>query len=228
MFRAFNHGWLKPALAAAVLLQAAAFAQAQKPYANGRSSQTFRRGDAIRLTVWQPWRLGDGKNPGLDLNGQYPIDSRGYVFFPLVGEVKVVGHSPTTLADVLKEKFSPYLQEPVILVEPLIRVAIVGSLHRPGTYLVDPKASFWQLVDLAGGPTDNSNLEKMFVTRGGKTIKKKLLSGFENAYSLEELGINSGDQIHVPERRRFRVRDALEAVRFVVSIANLYFLIKRF
>ncbi|NIR72165.1 hypothetical protein GWN42_10515 [candidate division KSB1 bacterium] len=179
------------------------------------------------MTVWQPWRITDGKNQTLDLNGEYPIDSRGNVFLPLIGEIKVVGHNPKTLSEHLKEKFSPYLQDPVIIVEPLIRVTMLGSFKRPGTYLIEPDASFWQLVDKAGGPRDNSNLKKMWVERGGKVIKKDILSGFERAYSLQEMGIYSGDQVFIPDRKRFRIRDALEILRFGVTLINIYFLVDR-
>ncbi len=191
-------------------------------------NKRFARGDALRLTIWQPWQVGAaGKNQTLDINGDYLIDSRGYVFFPLIGDVNVLSHNVRTLATDLKEKFSAYMQDPVVVVEPLIRVTLLGAFRRPGTYLVEPDGSFWHLVDIAGGPGDNSDLGRMFIERAGQVIKKNLLSGFENAHTLEELGILTGDQIFLPERKRFRFRDAFDLLRFSVSLINLYFLITR-
>jgi protein involved in polysaccharide export with SLBB domain len=188
-------------------------------------SQTFKKGDALQLTIWQPYRIEDSRTPSLDVNGEYTIDSRGVVFFPVIGEIRVVGHSTQSLADELKEKLSAYLQDPIIVVEPLIRVAMIGAFRRPGTYLVSAEASFWELVNLAGGPDDNANLKKLVIERGGKVVKKNILSGFERAYSLQEMGIMSGDQIFVPVKKEFRVRDAFEFVRFGVTLINLYLLI---
>ncbi|MFQ5648761.1 MAG: polysaccharide biosynthesis/export family protein [bacterium] len=190
-------------------------------------NKRFNRGDALRLVIWQPWQIGNGKGQNIDLNGDYLIDNRGYVFFPLIGDVKVIGHNPRTVAEELKEKFSAYMQEPIIIVEPLIRVTLLGAFRRPGTYLVQPDASLWALVDLAEGPDDNSDLRKMYIERSGRLIKKSLLSGFERAYTLQELDIRSGDQILLPERKRFRVRDAFEILRFGVTLLNVYFLISR-
>ncbi len=187
-------------------------------------TKSFKKGDALRLIIWQPWRIGDGKNQMLDINGDYPIDSRGYVFFPLIGDVKVVGYNSITLAEELKEKFSPYFQDPVIITNPLIRVTMLGSFRRPGTYLAAPEAGLWELVDRAG-PEDESNLKKMVIERAGKTVKKNLLSGFEKGYSLQEMGIYSGDQIFVPRKKEFRVRDALEILRFAMTLANIYFIV---
>ncbi len=194
---------------------------------NQLSTQSFKKGDAVRLIIWQPYRVADSKTPSLDINGEYLIDSRGAVFFPIIGEVRVVGHNTMSLADDLKEKLSPFFQDPVIVVEPLIRLTVIGAFRRPGTYLISPEASFWELINLAGGPDDNSNLNKMVVQRGGKVVKKNILSGFEKAYSLQEMGIYSGDQVFAPQKKEFRMKDAFEIVRFGISLLNLYLIITR-
>ncbi len=217
-----NQGWLKTAALLFAILFSAGFSHARAQSLN----QTFKKGDALRLAIWQPYRISDGKNQSLDINGDYPIDSRGYVFFPILGEVKVVGATATSLAEDLRQKLSAYFQEPVIVVEPLIRVTLIGAFRRPGTYLISPEASLWELVDLGGGPDEKSNLKKMVVERGGKAIKKNILGGFERAYSLQEIGIMSGDQVVMPAIKPFQVRDAFEIVRFGVTLINLYLLIK--
>ncbi len=192
-----------------------------------RTQSAFHKGDALRLTIWQLTQLGNGSY-NIDISGDYPIDNLGNTFFPLLGDVRVTGHNRTTLAAELRDQLSAYIQDPTIIVEPLIRVTMLGAFRRPGTYLVPPNASLWQLVDLAGGPDDDSNLVKMSVERGGKVVKKKLLGGFERGFTLRELGIRSGDQVLVPNKTSFGVRDAAEILRFGVSIVSLYFLIQKF
>lgn len=224
----FNHGRLKLSVVCLMISSFCFLLSVEGlAYAQERFGQTFRKGDGIRLTVWQPWRTTDGNNQAIDLNGDYTIDSRGYVFFPLIGEVSVLSHTTSTLASELKEKFSAYFQDPIIVVEPLIRITMLGAFARPGTYLVKPDASLWEVVDLAGGPEVQGNLEKLSVVRGGKTVIPKLLSGFERAYSIEEIGVRSGDQIVLPGRSSFGFRDVLEILRFGISILQLYLLIER-
>lgn len=223
-----NHGGFKFICCAVLVLLAMNLLLVDYLSARPQSrAQSFSRGDALRLTIWQPWRLNDGKNESLDLNGEYTIDSQGYVFIPVIGQVRVVGHNTDTLAKALKEKFSPFFQDPVIIVEPLIRVSMQGAFNRPGTYLVKPDASLWELVDLAGGPSDNSNLKKMWVERSGRVVNNSLLGSFEKGYSLQEIGIQSGDQILAPERGRFGVKDAFEILKFGISLLNLYVVIQR-
>ena len=214
--------WLSTGSIALILIMSANVSFAQN------FNKRFSRGDAIRLTIWQPWQVGDtGKSQSIDINGDYLIDNRGYAFFPLIGDVNVLSHNARTLANDLKEKFGAYMQDPLVVVEPLIRVALLGAFRRPGTYLIPPDASFWSLVDIAGGPDDNSDLRRMFIERGGHVEKKNLLSGFENAHTLSELGIITGDQIFLPERKRFRFRDAFDILKFSVSLINLYILVTR-
>lgn len=224
----FNQGWLKFSVVYLMVSSLCLLLSAESLlYGQERFGQTFRKGDGIRLTVWQPWRTSDGNNQVIDLDGDYTIDSKGHVFFPLIGEVNVLSHTTTTLADELKEKFSAYFQDPIVVVEPLIRVTLLGAFFRPGTYLVKPDASLWEVVDLAGGPEVHGNLEKLSVVRGGKTVIPKLLSGFERAYSIEEIGVRSGDQIVLPARGGIGFRDVLEVLRFGISILQLYLLIER-
>ena len=224
-----NQGRLLAGLRALVVTVVVVFADGGDLWAQAAATkQSFKNGDALRLTIWQPWQIGNGKGNGIDINGDYAIDNRGYTFLPLIGDVRVIGHNSSTLAADLKDRFSPYIQDPIVVVKPLIRVTMLGAFRRPGTYLVPPDASLWQLVDLAGGPRDDSNLAKMSVERGGKVVKKKLLGGFERGYTLREIGISSGDQVLVPVRKKFRVKDAFEIFRFGVSIINLYFIIQKF
>lgn len=224
----FNQGWLRISITHLVLLSFLILTLSSSLFAEPqRFNQTFRKGDALRLTIWQPWQTGDGKAKNIEFGGEYIIDSRGYVFFPLIGDVNVINHNSSTLAAELKSKFNAYIQDPVVIVDPLIRVTALGAFRRPGTFLVEPDASLWEFVDLAGGPSDNANLQKLSVARGGKIVKAKLLSSFERAFSLREIGVRSGDQIMLPAKSSISMRDLLAILRFAISLLNLYLLLSR-
>lgn len=183
---------------------------------------TFKPGDAIRVQIWQPWKITEGKAEILDLNGDYPVNSQGYTLLPLVGEVKVVGLNQTSLAQNLKEKYSPFIKDPFIMVTPLIRVTLQGSVNRPGAYLIPPTGSLWELVEMAEGPAERADLQKMHVERGGRVVNKNLLRSFEKGYSLQEIGVFSGDQIIVPGRKSFGYRDVLVLASFGLQVALVY------
>ena len=183
---------------------------------------SFKPGDAIRLQIWQPWRIAEGKAEILDLNGDYAVNSQGYTTLPLIGEIKVIGLNQQTLAASLKEKYGPFIKDPYIMVTPLIRVTLQGSVNRPGAYLIPPTASLWEVVEMASGPTQNAELKKMRSERGGRVVSKNLLRSFEKGYSLREIGILSGDQIIVPGRTSFTYKDVLDLVSFGMSVFVVY------
>ena len=190
-------------------------------------SVVFRSGDAVRITVLQIRQSSERNWTNLDLANDYPIDSNGDISMPIIGKIKVAGHTTEGLIELLKTQYSPYLEDPFITVIPLIRVTMQGAFNRPGAYRIDPKSSLWELVEMAGGPRENCALNKMWVERGGKIVNKKLLASFEKGYSLEDIGIESGDQILAPARGGFGLRDILDYINFGMSAVVLYLQIQR-
>jgi protein involved in polysaccharide export with SLBB domain len=208
-----------------VLLVLAGGLKAQTGGANGRWSNSaksltiFQPGDAVRIRVWQ---LYEEQNRNINLDNDYPINNAGFIIMPLIGELKVRGLTVYELMVALTEKLKQYMQNPYVEVHPLIRLTMQGSFNRPGSYRVDPSSSLWDLVAEAGGPSANCNLKKMVVERGGKAVIKDLLKSFENGYSLEEVGIESGDQIIAFPRGIIDIGTLLVIINLFASMLLLY------
>ncbi|NOY76785.1 MAG: hypothetical protein GXO76_02825 [Calditrichaeota bacterium] len=181
-------------------------------------------GDAIQLKIWQ---LSDRSQALIkSLNGEYTIDGYGYILLPIVGYQKIEGLTPKEVEMVIKSKFSSYLDEPFIVVTPLIRVVLMGEFIRPGSYRINPNQSLWELIEMADGPTSKCDLNKMKVYRGGKPIIKNLLSSFEKGFSLKEIGVKSGDQILAPAKKTWGIQEVLTFSNMMVSFALLYLRLK--
>ncbi len=185
---------------------------------------TFAPGDGVRIQIWQ---LGErSQNLIKNINGEYNIDGYGYIELPMIGPFKVGGKTTNEVARQIKKKYADYLESPVVIVHRLIRVVLMGEFVKPGAYRIDPRESLWQLIEMAGGPTNQCDLNKLFVVRNNQVTIKELLKAFEKGYSLEEVGVQSGDQIHGPSRRHFGLQTILTAANFAVSIALLYIRLK--
>jgi polysaccharide biosynthesis/export protein len=184
-----------------------------------KSLTIFQPGDAVRIQIWE---LYQEAQTNLNLSGDYPIDPEGYIIMPLMGEIKVRGLTVYELAQTLQEKLKSYLRNPYVLVRPLIRLTMQGAFNRPGSYLVDPASSFWTLVAQAGGPSANCDLKGMSVERGGQVVIKKLLDSFERGNSLEEMGIESGDQIIAPSRSNIDFGMLVAIINLMASVVLLY------
>ena len=188
------------------------------------SEEKFAAGDAIKIQIWQ---LSDrSKSLIKNLNGEYTIDGYGYIALPAIGLYKVAGKTPLDVSRELKEKYSDYFDQPFIMVRPLIRVVLLGQFIKPGAYRIDPKESLWRLIEMSGGPTNRCDLNKLTVIRNSKPVVTNLLKSFEKGYSLEEIGVKSGDQIYGPAKKSFSIRTVIEYTNFVVSFALLYLRLK--
>jgi polysaccharide export outer membrane protein len=157
-------------------------------YPDDDRDYTFTPGTAIEVTIWQ--------EP--DLSGDFSIDSKGYVILPLIGKVNVGRYTSESLESYLEEEYSSYLRNPIIQTLPLIRVSVVGNVRAPGLYRVEPDRPFWDIIAMAGGPTERGDITRMFVMRGGEIVNQDLLSAYERGVSMQEIGIQSGDQIMIP------------------------------
>lgn len=211
--------------AAFLFLSIAGFSQQKKSFESYQWPKTagsltlFQPGDAVRIQVWELFE-DDRKN--LNLSRDYPILQDGSIIIPLVGKITVKGLTVHELQQQLEEKLKAYSQNPYVMISPLIRVTMQGAFNRPGSYRVDPSQSLWDLVAAAGGPNSECDLRKMWVERSGKIVINQLLRSFEKGYSLEEVGLETGDQIIAPKRSRLQIGVIIGIVNLVASVVLLY------
>lgn len=190
------------------------------------SSNEFYPGDAVRISVIEVGRSAERGT--LDLSGDYKINGLGYIMLPLIGNVKVVGHDRVSLANHLVELYSPYLKAPYITTLPLIRLTLMGAFNKPGSYRVSPESSLWELIEMADGPGENCDLNSIRVERGGRILLKNLLEQFEKGYSLDDIGIKTGDQIIAKGKSSFGFRDIMNYTYFFMTAISLYFSIRSY
>lgn len=186
---------------------------------SAKSLTIFQPGDAVRIQIWE---LYEENQQNFNLGNDFPIDPEGYIVMPLLGEIRVRGLTVFELSQLIQEKLKEFMKSPYVLVRPLIRVTMHGAFGNPGSYLVDPASSLWTMVAAAGGPGAGCDLKRLYVERGGKTVINKLLDAFEKGVSLEEVGIESGDQIVAPTRSNFDLGMVIGIINLLASFMLLY------
>jgi len=190
-----------------------------------KAAGDFASGDGVRIKVWRDVSVaGQGDFGGLGLNDDFLIDNRGNVLLPIIGELRAVGHTRRSLARAIEDSLS--IRAARVMCLPLIRVTLLGAVNKPGSYLIEPRESLWSLINEAGGPANNVDLKKLYVERGGEVVNNNLREAFEQAQSLEQLGVRSGDQIYVPGISRFNFRAVVDYVTLSASFILLYLQIK--
>jgi polysaccharide export outer membrane protein len=160
------------------------------------SDQPYRIGreDVLDVAVW--------RDP--DLSRTLPVRPDGYISMPMTGDVLASGKTPTELAEEIKTRLQPYVQEPrvTVIVREVnsSRIFVTGEVAHPGAYPLRGRVSLVQAIALAGGFTDFANSGGITVIRsdgqGGKIpVRYKDLISPDGA---QDVMLRPGDTIVVP------------------------------
>ena len=176
----------------------------------------FKPGDALEIITYP--------DTGSFPSGFYPIDGEGYVDFPILGYIKVTNMSSEALAKLLAEKYIDFMRYPYMRIRPVIRIALNGGFYRPGLYWVDPHATLWEAIKMAGGPQRPDGFSKLKWERNNTVYKKNLAPVIQEGKSLYQIGFLTGDQLTViqqPQRTGWEVfkSEVLPMLTFSISTA---------
>jgi polysaccharide export outer membrane protein len=173
------------------------------------SSYTIRPGDILKVTVW-------GHE---DFSGQFLVDESARLQFPVLGDIDARNLTVAELREKLRTGLEQIFKQPFVTIEPLFRMAVLGQVQNPGLYTVNPTLNVLEVVAMAGGPTESGNMNKIRLLRGGREIRLSFGQG-----SLQEMGVQSGDQIVVPRKSFSRddVNLVLGIVQLGLSVAILF------
>jgi polysaccharide export outer membrane protein len=203
------------ALLATLVVCVAPLARAQEDTIPPRPANVgvVRPGDALQLAVFgEP-----------DLSGEFPIDSRGIVQIPGLGDIPVAGLSPYEVKDRLRERLIARGNlEPSLAVHLLLRVAVLGEVRQPGPFAIEPGASLLQLLSRAGGPTERADMSKAQVVREGRAVQVDLQSALAGSVTGRYV-LNSNDVLYIP-RKRGLTRETwsiiLSSTTAILALAN--------
>lgn len=160
-------------------------------------------------TVEQRLRVGDfrpGDMVSLDVRGReeytgnFPVQPDQSLELPGIDPVPLRGVLYSEAPAVIREALSTVLRNPVVELTFQMRLAVTGQVSQPGFYDVPGTMLLSDVLTLAEGPTQRSDLDRIEVRRNGETImsgEQLVTSGF----TLNDLGLRSGDVIRIPQER---------------------------
>lgn len=166
----------------------------------------LRVGDVLRISVW--------REPAL--SGEFPVDQAGYITLPLLGIRRADGVPWLQFRDSLLAGYRRELKTETIALTPLRRIYVLGSVLRPGLYLLDPTFGLEGAVALAGGAGLDGNLDRIRVMRDGKVLLERIPVKATTA----EYDVRSGDQLFI-ERRSWLDRNSTLLLTSVISLAGI-------
>ncbi len=169
-------------------------------------SYRLRPGDILVITVWGQ----------AEYSGEFKVDVNGRIPYPVLGEIDTREKTMAQIREEIRAGMQRIFNDPFVTVNPQFSIAVLGEVQNPGLFPVDPTLTVLDIVAMAGGPSQNGNINKIQLLRGGQTLDLRFERDRVGALTLQEVGLRSGDQIMVA--RRFFTGDDL---RTLLSILQL-------
>jgi protein involved in polysaccharide export with SLBB domain len=152
----------------------------------------FRVGDRILFSV-----------QGETLPDTLTVAPGQVVELPLLGEIRVAGVLRSEIRDHLTREVGKFINDPVVRANALMRVSVLGAVGGPGFSTMPAETVLGEAIMVAGGPAGNANLEAVQIRRGTTIMMEDdaIFEAFRQGLTLDQLNMQAGDQIQVPERR---------------------------
>jgi polysaccharide export outer membrane protein len=163
----------------------------------GTPAYSLNAGDVLRISVWREE----------ELTREVVVRPDGRLTFPLIGEVDAVGSTAADIRETLVERLVEYIPDPVVTVSVLQvrgnKVFVIGSVPRPGEYVMERPLDVMQALALAGGLGQFANGNRIQILRRDASGRQKAISfkysDVESGNRLEtNIELRSGDVIVVP------------------------------
>ena len=167
------------------------------PAFSAEESYTVQSGDTLAISVW--------KEP--DLQGPAVlVRPDGTFSFPLVGQVDARGKNVTELQQIVTQRLSKYISDPVVTVSVQEikgnKVYVIGQVSKPGEFIVNPRVDVMQALSMAGGTTPFASLNNIVILRRKGAAQTALSFHYTDVVKGKDLAQNiqleSGDVVVVP------------------------------
>ena len=150
-----------------------------------------RPGDVVRLRVTGQERW----------SSDFTVNPTGHIELPDVDDLDMTGTLYSEVEEAISRQLGRYLREPRIDAEVLKRVGILGAVENPGFYTVEGDMLVSDVIMTAGGPNEQAKVDDVAFRRQGSDLNHPDQLVWQNL-SLDQLGIQSGDEVYVPQQGR--------------------------
>lgn len=163
--------------------------------------------DILTITVWghPELTIPAGEFRSAEAAGNV-VGEDGTIFYPFAGVVQAAGKTVEEIRDDLIKKLSKYIEQ----VQLDVRVAsyrsqrayVVGEVVQPGIQTVkDIPLTVLEAINNAGGVTAVADLRNITLTRDDKTYSINLLSLYEGGDTSQNVLLQHGDVLNVPDNQ---------------------------
>ena len=163
--------------------------------------------DILNITVWQHPELTipAGEFRSAETSGTV-VGENGRFFYPYIGVINAVGKTVEEIRDELTKKLAVYIAQVQLDVRVASyrsqRVYVVGEVVTPGIQVVkDIPLTVLEAINSSGGLGPEADSRNITLTRNDKSYSINLLALYEGGAINQNVLLESGDVLNVPDRQ---------------------------
>jgi len=170
---------------------------------DGNPQYKIGPGDVLELTTWR----GTQGN-----KEEITVRSDGKISFAFVEDLEVTGLTVPKLDKLLRKEMKAYIKKPridvvikrfnskfVTLTGSIQTIAFSGRQSGPGQYALKNKVSLLEMINIAGGPRDDANLNRVRVRRkDGRAVIVDLFKVIIQGDRSQDIILDDEDLVIVP------------------------------
>src|SRR4051812_2461168 len=185
----------------------------------------FQEGDRILVSVDVPGlRAGDAGGMRAGATTDTVIVRAGklsqFTKLPNIPELSLEGVLRSELVDTITVHLRHYLRDPTVRATPLVRLAVMGAVGRPGWYSTPTDVVLADVIMQAGGVSLESDVDNTVIRRAGDIIwdAQSIRVALADGMSLDRLHLRAGDEIYIAPKRHLNAGIALQLLTAAVGI----------
>jgi protein involved in polysaccharide export with SLBB domain len=142
------------------------------------------------------------------------LEISGIVVVPVAGVLR------SELTDRVSFEVLKYFKAQKIEVTPLMRVAVLGAVARPGYFAFPSDMPLTDAIMGAGGPTPTAEFDRSIVRRQNQEFRSaaETSKAIAGGLTLDQFGLSAGDALVVGERGSF---DAAKGIGLLGAMASV-------
>lgn len=197
----------------------------RQPAVSARTNQTLDQqksayqyrignGDVLNIMVWAHTDLNSPVQQSNPQDHQVSrgawVDERGYISYPLIGNIQAKGRTITELQNILTSRLRRYLKNPQVVVNVTEfrsqRVSVAGAVNQAGQLpITNIPMTILDAINQAGGMAENADTQNIKWTHNGVDRTISLQNILQYGDMSQNHMLSNGDIVYVPDNSNSKV-----------------------
>jgi len=163
--------------------------------------------DLLTISVW-------GND---ELTTEMPVRPDGYISYPLIGDVKALGLTPSQLKNEITQRLRKFITDAsvTVVVQTInsINISVAGEVVEPGTYKVNRPITLMHLFSLVKGFTEKADLRRSYLLRNGAKLNINFYALVKEDDFTQNIWLKPNDLVFIHDNFNNRINIMGEVTR---------------